>query len=67
MFIPEEWETAIAVRSFVMEVEALANGEQGAPFTYGDKLADELELTTRELFEAHPITQVLTCLTHEGA
>ena len=66
-FVPEEWETAIAVRSFVMEAEMLANNEQGPAFMMGATVTDELELTTAELFDTHPATQLLVCLTKEGA
>lgn len=66
-YVPSPDDTAVAVRAWVASVEALANGELDAPRPFGGSMADELELVTRELFDAHPITQVLVACTNLGA
>ena len=63
-YTPDPSETETALRCFTAEVEMLANNEGGAPFTFGDHIVDDLDMTVSELFDAHPVTQVLFAISN---
>lgn len=63
----EPEETVHAVRTFVDEVERYANGQADRPFNFGGIILDELEAVTVELFDRHPVTNLLVALSEEGA